>query len=193
MKVTKLEDKIFYYTDLLKEKDVFLNDIESISDFNVISEWKPWYSSNSNNEYGKVKEIVPGFINQSNNLNSIKIVNIITDSISKCIENYIKETGYNPGYLPPIINLRKYNTQAYMGPHIDTEDENDKTKPSISLVFYLNDDYEGGQIDFPKQNLSIKPEAGSIIIFPSTSPYYHDPKPVLKGTKYLIPVFWYKY
>jgi hypothetical protein len=193
MKINKLEDNIFYYTNLIEDSKSFLNDIENIDDSNLISKWNPWHSSNSNTRYGEYKEIIPGIIDNSSNINSVKIINVITDSISKCIENYIKETKAEPGYLPAIVNVRKYDTEAYMGPHIDTEDKRDKTKPSISLVFYLNDDYEGGQIEFPNQGISLKPEAGSIIIFPSTSPYYHDPKPVIKGTKYLMPVFWYKY
>jgi len=193
MKINKLEDNIFYFTNILDDPASFLNDIESFSDFNLISEWKDWYASNSDIKFGQYKEIFPEYLNALSNNNSIKIINTITNSISKCIEIYIKETNAVPGYLPNIINVRKYDTEAYMGPHIDTEDEQDKTRPSISLVFYLNDNYEGGQIEFQNQNILLKPEAGSIIIFPSISPYYHDPKPVTKGTKYMIPVFWYKY
>ena len=193
MKINKLEDNIFYFTNILDDPSSFLNDIENFSDFNLISEWKDWYASNSDIKFGQYKEIFPEYLNALSNNNSIKIINTITNSISKCIEIYIKKTNAVPGYLPNIINVRKYDTEAYMGPHIDTEDEQDKTRPSISLVFYLNDNYEGGQIEFQNQNILLKPEAGSIIIFPSISPYYHDPKPVTKGTKYMIPVFWYKY
>lgn len=193
MKVNKLENNIFYFTNLIEDTISFISKIESTEDDNVISKWQPWHSSNSNTKYGEYKEIVPGFLNQSKNIDSAIIVNEITKSISNCITEYIKETKAEPGFLPSIVNVRKYDTEAYMGPHIDTEDERDKTKPSISLVFYLNDDYEGGQIEFPNQGISLKPEAGSIVIFPSISPYYHDPKPVTKGTKYMIPVFWYKY
>lgn len=193
MKINKLEDNIFYFTGLIKDPVSFINKIEFVEDNNVISKWKPWYSSNSNAKYGEYKEIIPGFLNQSSNIDSVEIVNEITKSISNCITEYIKETKSEPGFLPSVVNVRKYDTDAYMGPHIDTEDERDKTKPSISLVFYLNDEYEGGQIEFPNQRISLKPEAGSIVIFPSISPYYHDPKPVTKGIKYMIPVFWYKY
>jgi hypothetical protein len=193
MKINKLENNIFYFTDLIKDPIFFISKIESIEDNNVISKWKPWHSSNSDNKYGEYKEIIPGFLSQSQNIDSVNIVNEITQSILNCITEYVKETKSQPGFLPSIVNVRKYDTDAYMGPHIDTEDERDKTKPSISLVFYLNDDYEGGEIEFPQQGISLKPEAGSIVIFPSISPYYHDPKPVTKGTKYMIPVFWYKY
>jgi hypothetical protein len=192
MKIEKLEDKIFYYTDLLIDPVSFLNNIESVTNSSVISKWKPWVSSNSDLKHGEYKEIDTNFLKNLTDNNSIEMINIITDSVSKCIENYIKETNSESGYLPNIINIRKYDTEAYMGPHIDTEDGEDRAKPYISLVFYLNDNYNGGEINFPNQDVSLKPKAGSIIIFPSIDPYYHDPRPVSNGIKYMIPLFFHR-
>jgi len=62
---------------------------------------------------------------------------------------------------------------------------------SISAVFYLNDDYEGGEIEFVNFNIKIKPKAGSLILFPSNYPYAHIAHPVTGGTKYAI-VTWIK-
>jgi hypothetical protein len=59
------------------------------------------------------------------------------------------------------------------------------------MVMYLNDDYEGGEIDFPDHGISIKPEAGSIVVF-SSEGVLHDPKPTLSGTKYMVPLFFFK-
>ena len=56
----------------------------------------------------------------------------------------------------------------------------------VSLVAYINDDYEGGEIYFRLQNLEIKPEAGDLVIFPSNYMYPHQAKPVKSGTKYSI-------
>ena len=51
-------------------------------------------------------------------------------------------------------NIYKSHGQQYGYPHL------------TSLVF-LNDDYEGGLIEFPEHDLSIKPPAGSAIVFNS--------------------------
>lgn len=59
---------------------------------------------------------------------------------------------------------------------------------TVSMVGYLNDDYSGGEIYFPRFNLEIKPEAGDLIIFPSTFIYEHASKPIKDGTKYSIVV-----
>jgi hypothetical protein len=38
----------------------------------------------------------------------------------------------------------------------------------------------------------IKPEAGSIIVFPSADPYLHESKEITSGIKYMSPGFWTK-
>ena len=55
---------------------------------------------------------------------------------------------------------------------------------------YLNDDYTGGELNFKDQGIKIKPSAGSIAVFPSRSPYFHESLPVLSGEKYMTPGFW---
>lgn len=57
---------------------------------------------------------------------------------------------------------------------------------TVSLVAYVNDDYEGGELYFRLQNLNIKPKAGDLVIFPSNFVYPHQAKPVISGTKYSI-------
>jgi hypothetical protein len=56
----------------------------------------------------------------------------------------------------------------------------------ISAIFYLNDDYEGGYIQFPDHNVAIKPKAGTLMIFPSNYAYRHVAHEVTSGTKYAI-------
>jgi predicted 2-oxoglutarate/Fe(II)-dependent dioxygenase YbiX len=56
----------------------------------------------------------------------------------------------------------------------------------VSLVAYINDDYEGGELSFRLQNLKIKPEAGDLFIFPSTFMYPHKAEVVTSGIKYSI-------
>lgn len=57
---------------------------------------------------------------------------------------------------------------------------------TVSLVAYLNDDYDGGELYFRLQNLNIKPKAGDLYVFPSTYMYPHQAKPVTKGIKYSL-------
>jgi hypothetical protein len=65
-------------------------------------------------------------------------------------------------------------------------DGNTDSKRSISVLIYLNDDYEGGEIEFPNFTIKIKPKAGTLILFPSNYAYGHIAHPVTSGTKYVI-------
>jgi predicted 2-oxoglutarate/Fe(II)-dependent dioxygenase YbiX len=56
----------------------------------------------------------------------------------------------------------------------------------MSTIFYMNDDYEGGEIEFPRFNVSHKPEKNELIIFPSTYVYNHSVLPVTSGTRYAV-------
>ena len=80
-------------------------------------------------------------------------------------------------------NLLRYQTGEEYKSHYDGKVANQR---SISPILYLNDDYEGGELEFTNFDLKIKPTAGSLFIFPSNFPYSHIAHPVTKGTKYAI-------
>ena len=56
----------------------------------------------------------------------------------------------------------------------------------VSTVYYPNDDYEGGELYFPRLDINIKPKADQLIIFPSSYVYDHKILPVISGTRYII-------
>jgi predicted 2-oxoglutarate/Fe(II)-dependent dioxygenase YbiX len=55
---------------------------------------------------------------------------------------------------------------------------------------YLNNDYQGGEIEFVNSGVKLKPEAGSIIFFPSNFLYVHEVYPIESGFRYSMP-HWY--
>lgn len=57
---------------------------------------------------------------------------------------------------------------------------------AISAVCYLNNDYEGGEVEFPNFKVKIKPEPGMLILFPSNFAYAHIAQPIVNGTKYAL-------
>lgn len=81
------------------------------------------------------------------------------------------------------MNFIKYGPNQHFQEHAD---HGFSYVATVSLVAYPNDDYEGGELYFPKINLNIKPEAGDLYIFPSTYLFSHKAMPVISGTKYSI-------
>jgi hypothetical protein len=60
------------------------------------------------------------------------------------------------------------------------------------MVYYANDDYEGGELEFIYfNNLKIKPNAGELLIFPSNYLFVHKVNPITKGEKYAATSFAY--
>lgn len=197
--INHVEKNIVQYKNLIEDPYSFIKmieDTESILDKDPqIHKWNDWYSSNGDGSlFGKNKNA--RFSNpQSDTTNGLKahlVTKKIKDVVTQCALDYQSRTGINIGFLPDHFNIKRYDELAYMGPHVDYEGEG-KTDfyPTISMVFYLNDDYKGGELKFPEQDLLINPEAGSLVVFPSHKPYYHDPKPVTSGIKYMVPLFWF--
>jgi len=89
-------------------------------------------------------------------------------------ENFEHVEGYN---------ILRYQTGQEYKAHYDG---GIREARSISPILYLNDDYEGGEIEFVNFGVKIKPKAGSLYIFPATFPYAHIAHPVTEGTKYAI-------
>jgi len=56
----------------------------------------------------------------------------------------------------------------------------------LSLLIYLNDGYEGGELSFYKLNYQIRPRAGAVVLFPSDHRFLHQAETVKKGVRYAI-------
>jgi predicted 2-oxoglutarate/Fe(II)-dependent dioxygenase YbiX len=80
-------------------------------------------------------------------------------------------------------NLLKYQTGQEYKAHFDGGLGDNRV---VSPILYLNDDYEGGELEFVHYGITIKPKAGSLYLFPSNYPYAHIAHPVTSGTKYAI-------
>jgi Rps23 Pro-64 3,4-dihydroxylase Tpa1-like proline 4-hydroxylase len=81
------------------------------------------------------------------------------------------------------IHLLKYGVGGFLPAHQD----HGVSSRVVSTVMYLNDDYEGGEIEFINSNVKIKPPAGSVIFFPSNFLYVHEVHPITSGYRYSLP------
>ena len=104
--------------------------------------------------------------------------------VKECVDDYAKYWGIDVCYYEA-FNFVKYEGEgqefkihADHGPRYNT---------TVSIVVYLNDDYDGGEIYFPRlDKLTYIPKAGDIAVFPSNYIYEHASLPMKSGTKYCI-------
>jgi predicted 2-oxoglutarate/Fe(II)-dependent dioxygenase YbiX len=80
-------------------------------------------------------------------------------------------------------NLLRYQTGQEYKAHYDGGFSDFR---SVSPILYLNENYEGGELEFVHFGLKIKPKKGSLYLFPSNYAYSHIAHPVTDGTKYAL-------
>lgn len=56
----------------------------------------------------------------------------------------------------------------------------------LSIMYYLNDDYEGGTIEFPNLGITYEPKANEAIIFPAADGFEYTIEKMIHGTKYSV-------
>ena len=92
---------------------------------------------------------------------------------------------------PP--QVLRYSPGGYYNGHADSENMNPESRSwhkvidrDLSLLIYLNDDFEGGELSFDKFNYKLKPKSGMAVLFPSDNRYMHTAHTVHEGTRQAI-------
>ena len=143
-------------------------------------------------EYPKYLEIIGNYKEDSSYNNALDLFNSIILSFNSFIsfmfkeEHILKQTYYS------VMKDGSENTI-----HIDNYyyDENGDLKikdgysKDKSAMLYLSDNYEGGELYFPNQNFSIKPQAGTVIFFEGDGSKPHGVKEVISGERCNIITF----
>ena len=115
-------------------------------------------------------------------------IDIIDKPYREILKIWSEKTNNPPlEYISKNYLLRKYHKGGRIGQHIDKNIENPLNTIDWSVLFYLNEDYEGGEISFPELDITIKPSKGSALVFPCTA--VHIANEVTSGEKYYIFMF----
>lgn len=86
------------------------------------------------------------------------------------------------------FSILKYGVGQKFTNHVD---DHPNYHRRVSMVYYMNEDYQGGEISFPRFDLTYKPKADELLLFPSGYTYNHSVHPVTSGVRYAI-VGWIK-
>lgn len=120
-------------------------------------------------------------ISQSGVLQNIN--NMFYSLLLSTTNSYAKRYGIHENFFHEGYNLLKYSPGEEYKVHYDGGTSIGR---SVSAICYLNNDYEGGEIEFVNFKVKIKPEPGMMILFPSNYAYAHVAHPVISGTKYAL-------
>jgi Rps23 Pro-64 3,4-dihydroxylase Tpa1-like proline 4-hydroxylase len=162
-KIGNSVDNIQYTEDILSQEEhaTILNYVKTSESW----ETQPWVA----------KMIRP------NNLpkDIVEILEKIFELVYKKSKNIYK-VDIDP-YKKYSLNCTKFEKGFHLQPHIDTLSDESL---HIASVYYINDDYTGGEINFINHNLKIKPKANSLIIFPGNENYVHEVLEILDSPRY---------
>lgn len=199
--IERPETNIVYFKGAIKNYQEIIDAIESLSN-DAVSDWRPWNGHGSSTRYGDIKDVRKDKIVEINSdkdrAKAAFAINCLTNKMSECAIEYADIFNIDRDALYYAVSLltdprttmgiNKYDEGAFMGSHVDFNEDNYYL--AYTIVVYLNDDYEGGELYFNDLDITIKPEAGSIIMYPSSAPYSHQSLKVLKGRKILITHHW---
>ena len=118
------------------------------------------------------------------------IVNKIIETISNFYKiNYTLKT-LNYTVMGPGTSNRIHADNKYVSESGEIKDRTSETEDR-SVLLYLNDNYTGGEIYFPKLNFEIKPKPGTLIFFEGNEDTLHGVKEIQDGSRInLISFLW---
>jgi len=117
------------------------------------------------------------FWNEKNTLEVLPMYQKLTDRAKNLFESYF--------HFDDFANIKRFKSGDSMGTH---SDEIGHELIKYGIVLYINDDFIGGNIEYPDFNLSIKPKARSLIAHPGN--VNHKVNEVLDGpNRYMMTTF----
>ena len=182
---------IYRDTFSVEDSKRYINILESNLSTGGKYKWSEAQVTNSTTPIKKARDCVDFKYKQENlgtknetNSELIDLHEEIYQKLKHCIDDYARYWGINVVYYEA-FNFVKYEGE---GTHFNIHaDHGPAYNCTVSAVIYINDDYEGGDLKFPRlDNLVYKPRVGDIAVFPSNYIYEHASLPMKSGTKYCV-------
>lgn len=95
------------------------------------------------------------------------------------------------------VQLLRYGVGGHYNEHVDGEsifnnygqlEWRRSVDRDVSIVMYLNDksEFEGGDLHFPNLGVTVEPQKGMFVAFPSYKEFLHGVRPVTSGERFAL-------
>ena len=178
-----MKEWIGYYENALTDE---------ISDniMNIKDGWVDSTYSNHDGNIGVKKSRERVVMDEQHIKSDNRFWNPLSNASKAVIDAYKKRHPYMYYYNPismTSFRINRYKKGGFMSEHIDNIHHSHSQQygfPQSSLLYFLNDNYEGGEIIIA--DIIYKPKKNSAIMFPSNFMFPHSVNQVIEGTRYSI-------
>lgn len=180
-----LDPEIYYIKNILSEED-----LKTLQEF--VKNDDNWVSTTYNEGKGAKND----YERPEVKIKSLKGIAQMEEIYLKIFHNFIisAEPDLNID-ISPIAHRTLSKQTSHLGsswsmmPHVD-----ERADPKIKkgLIYYINDDFEGGEIVYINKKIRHKPIANSMVVHSATPEYEHGVGLVNEGTRYFMTNFYKK-
>jgi len=200
----ELYPKVDIYRNVLKDPNqlyAVMNESEKTSEGKYfLKTWDPWAHFGTYTQKKDPREVSAEIQKEEMFIKEKQFVEEVEEAYNKVILDYVERHGIDlpdgwhfsgcsySKYHANIDTLNNSMTMQYHTDHITSQKDMPGDKFSITCTMYINDDYEGGDIEFYVDGnlINHKPQAGDILVFPSTEPYFHGVKTINTNEKFFV-------
>ncbi|MEO7813856.1 MAG: 2OG-Fe(II) oxygenase [Sphingomicrobium sp.] len=123
---------------------------------------------------------------------SCSIPHLAEDLVVQAINRTIAAaSGTKAGWGEP-LNILKYSPGQQYKPHHDGTGSDNVSVRNLTALIWLNDEFDGGETDFPKINVRVRGEVGDMLVFRNVRDngafderMIHAGLPVTRGVKWM--------
>lgn len=161
MNIEKIDDSLYYYTDILsqEEQDLVIKTIKDDSDWTRIHDYGHVYNPDKDPDDPANQSCMIAYRKNFNELKYNEFRAVINKAFQIATKHYEKDKNIQNGrpfteFKGGFAHVDKHLQGTTYATHIDTAPVGIE---SYTVLFYLNDDYIGGELSFslPKPNKEI--------------------------------------
>ena len=130
----------------------------------------------------------------------LDVAEIVRRLIIECLRCLGAEMKLEDRLYPETVILAAIGVGGCHSRHADNCRQNEEgdwvanhtPQRDVSAIYYLNEEFDGGEIFFEQAQLTVKPRRGLLVAFPGDADHVHEVLPVRSGVRYTMPIWFTK-
>lgn len=205
--------QIVVYKNIFKNSKELINTLSEDKEDSIFDPWRQWYQQGYRKDV--VFDLNKKYQETEESSYLLEVCNAVNFIRKDYFDDFEKEKGVWPSFINNWDDLKKSQEIFYldyfryikeqnhysqenllMEYHVDefpVVNEAKTRRHVLTINFYLNNDYEGGEISaydsISNKSYTYKPKPGDAVVMPSTEPFYHAVKGFKGADRYFLRSF----